>query len=272
MLRDFRLRRAVLAVLACTGWILGPCRPATAQTSSLDSLRAAFEAMRYDQAVEIGQRILSQPGARTPEELSATHELLGIIAYNQNRTSAARAHFESLLSLEPDYELDPLYASPKVRDFFRRIKRSWQPGSIPSETPVRYIRVPDPRLGAAWRSLVFPGWGHLYRGERKLGRALVGSAACLAAATGVFYGYERKARDEYLSATDPAEIARMYDRYNRYYRLRHRAATMLGLLWLGAYLDASLRPVKRVKVAAAVRVPGRATPTLVVTVDLLPAE
>ncbi len=239
--------RTLLAALLCA--LLTPFA-GHSQSTAVDSLRAAFEAMRYEKAEQIGQRILSQAEDRSPEELLATHALLGIIAFNQNHLRTARAHFESLLSLDSQYELDPLYASPKVRQFFRRIKNRAQSESPPPTTPVRYIRVFDPRPGAAWRSLILPGWGHLYRGEKRLGYGVLGTAAVLATATAAFYMKEKSARDQYLAAKDLDDIARSYDTYNRYYRLRHSFLYALGGLWLVAYLDASFRPTGRVCVTA----------------------
>ncbi|NOZ56392.1 MAG: hypothetical protein GXO73_06345, partial [Calditrichaeota bacterium] len=139
------------------------------------------------------------------------------------------------------------YASPKAREFFRRIKKSLQAKPPPPTTPIRYVRIYDPRPGAAWRSLLLPGWGHLYRGEKRFGYGVLGTTVVLASATVVFFVKGKSARDRYLAAKDPAEIARTYDTYNRYYHLRHASLYALGALWLAAYLDASFRPVKRIR-------------------------
>ena len=238
-----------LAWLLLVGCLVALPAATRGQSSAVDSLRAAFEAMRYDEAEVLGQHILSQAERRSPDELVATHALLGIMAFNQNRLQTARAHFESLLSLDPDYKLDPLYASPKVREFFRRIKTESRGKPLSKATPVRYIRTVDPRPGAAWRSLLVPGWGHLYRGEKRLGYGVLGTAGALGAATLIFLAKERDARERYLAAKTQGEIASTYRDYNRYYKLRHRCLFALGSVWLLSYLDASLRPAKQVKVA-----------------------
>lgn len=63
-------------------------------------------------------------------------------------------------------------------------------------------RLKTSRLGAAMRSLTFPGWGQFYRGNAKKGYAFLGSAIAISGFMGMQYFKYKNAQNHY-EAIDP---------------------------------------------------------------------
>ena len=109
----------------------------------------------------------------------------------------------------------------------------------PTRAPtIRYVRVEDPRPGAALRSLAVPGWGQMHKGDRTRGAALgaawgVGLAGTLGA-----HLARRDARSAYLEAATPEAAADLYPAYNRWQKTRAAFAIGTGVVWAVAVVDA----------------------------------
>ena len=158
--------------------LLIPTVSAQDEGPSIDEVQEAYEQLQFELVEERAEDALAQYERYRPEEIVRLHTLLGIVNFAQNEQLLAREHFQAALSLAPGLTLDARLVSPKVREFYQTVKREWlssQRRSITGEAGVRYILLQDPRPAAAWRSLLVPGWGHLYLDEPEKGWLLVGS-------------------------------------------------------------------------------------------------
>lgn len=223
-----------------------------AQSSIADILQVKFyyDAVEFEKAISTGREILTSGQSFTADELSFLHRYLALSYYNIGQVDSARIHFLSLLSLDAGYELDPVTVSPKIIDFFNDIKKDYQAlaGSGPAYT--RYVFVQDPRPGAAWRSMLLPGWGQFYKHQKTKGYILGGTFWGSLLAAGLSLVMENNARDDYLGSVAPEEIERTYSDYNQWHKTRQAFTIASAALWALAVGDALWSPYSRPSLAA----------------------
>jgi hypothetical protein len=74
------------------------------------------------------------------EEAVEAWRMLGLAEYHLGDRPAARAAFVNLLSVDPDYALDPFLVPPPIVDFFDRVKRETEPDLAPLRERKRAVR------------------------------------------------------------------------------------------------------------------------------------
>ncbi len=213
-------------------------------------LGSLYEALQFQEVVRKGKELLKHPERFTPDQLARIHEYLGLAYYSLGRLDSARSHFVSELELDPDRRLDPIRVSPKIIDFFNRLREQRQlEGGKTSFVPyVRYVFIEDPRPAAAWRSALLPGWGQWYKRQRTRAGILGGAFWTSVLATGTAFYLERQARTHYINQKNPPEIQQAYDRYNFWYRSRQLGLRLVLFTWVAAVTDALWTPASNVKV------------------------
>lgn len=201
-----------------------------------------YYALRYEEAEKKARRALEDYKRFSPSELVELHTYLGCTLFALGNIEAAKKEFRTALSLNPHLTLDPVYISPKIISIFEEVKAEWKPEKQEEVAKeIRYIFVPDKRPGAAVRSLIFPGWGQLYKGERKKGVILMSLSAV--SLGGLLYSQiaQVQAHDRYLEAKVPAEIESRYKHYNNLYKTRNSLILLCAALWAYSYIDAALK-------------------------------
>lgn len=216
---------------------------ASSQTQSqkiIKSIKKSYNALNYQQAELKAKQALINYHQFSTNELVELHKYLALIYYAQGEIDPSQKQFKTALSLKPDLSLSPLYVSPKIIEFFNRVKTEYNSGTEKEETlAVKYI--PDKRFGASLRSLALPGWGQIYKGEKKKGVALISLWAVSIGGLLVMQLEQSQLHQEYLDAREPENIASKYDRYNSYYKARNSIAVFTAVLWLYAHIDAALK-------------------------------
>ena len=236
---------AILSRVGLALWLVGVlwAAPASAQTGDpsglIEAMQDAYERLEYGTAERRAREALAGFDAFSPDQLVEVHTTLGLILYARNEPLEARAQFEAALSLDPRLALDPLFVSPKTLDFFEEVRDGMAQNSGTTREPlVRYVRVRDLRPAATVRSLAVPGWGQLYKGESAKGWLLVGLWGATAVGTATAHVFRSQAQDDYLAATEPAEIADRYNTLNTWHRARTALALGTVAVWAYAALDA----------------------------------
>lgn len=218
------------------------------QQSPYEQMIRAFHQLDYDTAKKIGTQVSADFNSHTPVELLETHEILGVIAYLGGNLSEATSQFEQALSIDRTAQLDSIYVSPKIIQFFKKIQldfpASQQTNEMEKSGHYRYLVQPDPRPAAVLRSMVVPGWGQLYKNDRKKGYILVSSTAAITLATAIFHFMQKDAHDAYMNASAPEIIGQKYDKYNFFYKCRNNASIIAGGIWLYGFFDALLAKPK----------------------------
>lgn len=106
------LARTALCIALC---LAAPARAQSqfdrATAAELRRIETDFEYGKYEQVLESSNLRLGQ-GALSDAERLELHRLAALAAFNLQRTDEARAHFRSLLRLDPDHSLDPFRVPP----------------------------------------------------------------------------------------------------------------------------------------------------------------
>ncbi len=207
--------------------------------SAADRVRIAYERLDFELALASADSVIRSSESSSPEDLVEVHTIAALVYVARNQPRNARQHFASIVSIDPDLELDPMLASPQALELFREVQSEARTRQVDNVMPsVRYLRVYDPRPSAAYRSMVLPGWGQLYKGHRTRGYAMMGIWASTVAGTVAAHIVRNSRRDAYLNETDPLAVAGRFDEYNRWHKARNNLAIAAAATWVVSYLDA----------------------------------
>ncbi len=212
------------------------------QQAPYELMLNAYQQLDYQTAKRAGQTITANYNEYSLFQLVETHKILGVIAYTEGNADNAKTQFEQALSIDDKTQLDSVYVSPKIIQFFNDLKQAFVQSKREHDSDTalssRYILVSDPRPAASMRSLVLPGWGQLYKHEKKKGYGLMTTAGISFIATGILHVLQKNAHNEYLNATDLEIINEKYDQYNQLYKWRNGAALFTGAIWVYSFFDA----------------------------------
>ncbi|HEX9652812.1 MAG TPA: DUF5683 domain-containing protein [bacterium] len=216
----------------------------TSEQILVEEIQNAYNQLNYPEAEIKARAALKDFQRFSPVQLTEIHKILGLIYFSQNREEAARLQFENVLALTPHLKLDPLFVSPKIMKFFEDIQRERAMKSQDQSAPqhdVKYVLVHDPRPEAGMRSILLPGWGQLYKGEKTKGRILLGLWSAGVVATVASHVARARAEDKYLSETDPDRIESRYGNFNTIHKLRNNLIVFSAGVWLYSYIDAIVK-------------------------------
>ena len=198
-------------------------QPAWAQFNGqkiVDDIRAAYERLDFTEANTRIDEALGMYQLFEPGHLSDIHVVYALILFSRNEASAAESQLVKALQLKPALVLNPLDTPPALLEIFQSLKAIQQNPIDTSKTEpaeIRYILVEDLRPGAAVRSMLVPGWGHLYKGEQKKGILLAGAWAVTAGGTLIAQVNRNQARDHYLASENA--VAKLQNRFRAYSKL-----------------------------------------------------
>ena len=234
-------RASILALmLGIWAWSGTPAWSQEGERPRLDAIWDAYQALDYARAQALAETALATYEA--PQDLSQIHVVLGLIAFSQNDQQAATRQFTDALLLDPAAALDARLVSPKALDLFdeirARLAQATPEAARVADASPRYVLVPDRRAEAALRSMVLPGWGQLYKGQRTKGRVLLGAWGVAVASTVSTHVLRQQSRDTYLDARTPGEIRERYDTFNRWHKARNVLVLGTAVIWAYSYLDA----------------------------------
>lgn len=237
-----KLKRAVLLLpifLVLFAW--GKTQAQREEGPSIDRIKEAYNRFHFPEVVSLATQALQ---VEPPPSSEARVEIYTYLAFAQialGKNEEARGAFQAALELDPTLTLDPVLVSPKIIAIFNEVRSALE-AKKEKETLRPILQPPqeDRRLGGAWRSLLLPGWGQLYKGQKR--KAIVIFAVQTINISTLLYAHFKmdRAHDEYLQATDPDLIESTYDRYNSYHKLRNSFLLLTGGVWIYSHIDAAL--------------------------------
>jgi hypothetical protein len=209
-------------------------------TPDISQIKFLYDELRFEEAIKFGHYVLKEEDISSPQHLGYIHQYMAYSFFNLGNSDSTRVHFLSLLSVNPDIELNPVDTSPKIIDFFNQTKTNFQqindnPNIISYPS---YVFIEDKRPDAAWRSAILPGWGQYYKGQNTRAYIFGGAFLTSAVILGVSIVNENKYKDKYLNSFEPEEIQNNYDSYNNWSKMRQVSTyTTIGI-WLISFADA----------------------------------
>ncbi len=208
----------------------------------LEEIQSAYEEHNYVEVEMKATSALTAYQRFSSDQLAEIHKILGVVYFSLNKPEESEAQFTSALALAPNLSLDPVQVSPKIISFFDQIKqkRMSSPDDGNELQAPRYVLLADKRPGATLRSLVLPGWGQIYKGERKKGFVLSSLWTAGVTATVIAHFSRNSSEDRYLDETDPARLESRFDSFNRLHKLRNGLAAFSAAVWIYSYFDTFL--------------------------------
>lgn len=235
-------------------WI-GLTFPSPAQQPNFDVQQVAtfYQKLDFDKAITTGENLIKSGHTYSREELIALYKYVALSYYSIAQIDSSTSRFLSLLSIAPDYELDPVEVSPKIVDFFNRLKERHRSETFREKTVpyTKYVFVEDIRPNAGLRSALLPGWGQFYKGQKKRGIIIGGLFLTSLAATGISLVQESAKHDDYRQSREPTEIEKNYNSYNNWYKRRKFFTVTTISIWAVGILDALFMPYDNLKLYAA---------------------
>ncbi len=211
--------------------------PGAASAISAAEIQAQYELARYGEVISLGKRTIIEENLDTKEELEIRRLMaFSYVALGLNEDAAEE--FAIILSRDPDYTLDPVLTSPKIVSIFESAREIRT--RVEVALPERYDN-----SKAAMRSVLLPGLGQIYKGEKEKGILIIASEALLLGATVYCHSEFTDAHRRYLDAIEPSDVTSAYQSYNNWYRARLLAGSAAAAVWLYSHIDAALNTVPK---------------------------
>jgi hypothetical protein len=217
----------------------------SASDSTLTAAHRLYDGGSYESAELVARRLMEQGPIADSGRIQAER----IIAFSlvaQGKTDLAREHFESILALNPSFQLDPVLTSPKILTVFAEAKMrftSARKGGVDTSS--------DFDAGGtdiSYRAVLFPGWEQYYRGRSGTGLVLGGAGILTLGSAIAFELLRAPARRDYLAAKQPADIVNKYNTYNRYYRAEVYSFIAFGAVYLASEFDIFLNKGRSIEI------------------------
>jgi len=226
--------KASLALIVICGLASLAFGQNAAPDSTLTAAEKLYNAGSYESAELTARHVMEEPNLSDSARIAAER----IIAFSlvaQGTPSLAKDHFISILRLNSAYQLDPILTSPKILTVFNEAKLQFA-GTTTSGSGDRRV-IETGQAGPSFRSILFPGWEQCYVGRTGIGVPLLG-AGFVTIGSGITFEILRStARRDYLSATQPADIASKYTKYNRYYRIEAYSFIAFAAAYVASELE-----------------------------------
>ena len=217
---------------------------AQVDNTDLESLSQSFKNFDYERVIRKSDRILQNKENLSSEQLISVYKYRALAHYSLTQMDLALRDFIDILNIDPGYNLDPMTTSPKIINYFNQIRASLQSEqktivekSVQIDTLTQYIDNTRLVRNAAFRSVLLPGWGHLYARQKTKGLLLLaGSMVALGSSAYLIRDCNEK-HDLYLSATEGRFISENYDKYNDAYKTRNLVLSVYAIYWLYTQTD-----------------------------------
>lgn len=218
------------------------------QISPIKQVREKFDNFEFGRVITLADSVLLKIENISKEDMSELLRMKGISQYSLSDTIGAGKSFEEILMVSPAYSLDSLNNSPKIIAFFNSVKSRFRRPPEKQEVRARQNTVytfpsvslaeyNDRLKNSLVRSMIFPGWGHLYSGN--LPKGLILSSAALASLSSfIYFLSDSKAKEKsYLNERDPFLISDKYDKYNSSNKMKYISLSAYALIWIYSQAD-----------------------------------
>ncbi len=217
---------------------------------SLNSLQKKFENFEYGEVIKGANNLLINRGLIPTSDLLEILRMKGISHFSLSEDEAAKSSFTEILKIDTSYVLDSLKTSPKIVSFFNNVKKTYlqqlavqlsrqvvKIDTVYITDPLKARQMENGVKTSAFLSLIYPGLGHLYDGQKVKGWALTALTTAALASSIYFYIDADKKRNEYLDEKNALYFDSKYSDYNKSFKYRNYSLIALGVVWLYSQLD-----------------------------------
>lgn len=204
----------------------------------LANLQSLYDSRRFEELVEYGNDLLKNPDELYREERIAVHSYLGFSYVILRRELEAKHHFLEWLKIEPEAQLDPVLVPPNIIRVFQLAKDALQKEytSPLSSAKNRLDRWPLMKPVIS-RSLIYPGWGHYYAGEKTKGMIIMGSETALLMGTYLAHKHYLEAQEAYYQERDISQMTEKFRQYQNANRWQWSFVFGTLLVYAGTQYD-----------------------------------
>lgn len=230
----------LIGLVVCMNDINGVAYAQLDTSRILEDIREAYEGLDFTIAETRINEALREYEQFLPDELSEIHVIYSLILFAQSEVSAAESQLRLAVQLNPSLVLDPLDTPPRLFQLFEEIKQAQDDESeqVSSREDVRYLIINDPRAGAAWRSVVVPGWGQLYKGEKRKGIILASLWGVTASGSVIAHLNRRQAQEHYRASETQAQTQSRFTAFSTWHKVRNNLLLAAAGVWVFSYIDA----------------------------------
>lgn len=202
------------------------------------TLENLYDSRSFEELIKYANDLLEQPDELDETDKAEIHKYLGFSYVIVRRELEAKRNFMEWLKIEPEAKLDPVFVPPNIiRVFDIALASAAESENFLSATMQRKLdRWPKMR-SIVWRSLVFPGWGHYYAGQKNKGVLFISAEILMAGSFAIAQYNYQLAEKSYYSEIDPAKTANKYENYQNNHIFRNVFLTAAILVYAGAQYD-----------------------------------
>jgi hypothetical protein len=203
--------------------------------TALQGVEAKYNSGSYLSAEVEARRLLEHnPPGDTASVL--LHKFIAFSLIAQGKPEIAREHFKSILNIDPEFSLDPIYTSPKILVVFNDTKQVFLADKKLSNKEVT-LASKNSQAPITYRAIVFPGWEQSHAGRTTIGSFFLGAGVAALGAGITFEILRGSSRQEYLAATVPSDIRSKYNIYNRYYKAEIASFAAFAVVYIASEID-----------------------------------
>lgn len=203
--------------------------------STLREIELLYNAARYADA-ELEARRLRESSSVTDSVRLRIDQWIAFSLIAQGKPAAARERFIAMLSADPEYDLDPVLTSPKIIAVLNDAKGAYRLQQRTARDSVQKNEMVS-ASSITFRTVLFPGWEQLYRGKSTKGAVFLGAGITAFGAALTFEALRSDAREKYLAASMPADIASKYDTYNTYRKAGIYSIIAFAVVYIASEID-----------------------------------
>ena len=206
----------------------------------LEDIRSAYERLDFTIAEARINEALEEYEQFSPQELSEIYVIYSLILFAQSDLTAAASQLRLAVQLNPSLVLDPIDTPPRLFQLFEEIKQAQEDQSeqVGNRQEVRYLVIYDPRAGAALRSMVVPGWGQLYKGDKRKGIILTSLWGITASGSIVAHVNRKQAQRHYRASETQDQTQSRFRAYSNWHKVRNNLILAAASIWAYSYIDA----------------------------------
>ncbi len=217
---------------------------------SLNKLQKRFENFEYGEVIKGANTLLLNRGQIPTSDLFEILRMKGISHFSLSEDEAAKSSFVEILKIDTSFVLDSLKTSPKIVTFFNNVKMAYKQQAAEKVSqqivridtvfvtnPSKVNQIENGIKTSVLLSLVYPGAGHLYDGQKVKGWTLTALTTITLASSIYFFIDSNKKKNTYLDEKNPAKFDSRYSDYNKSYKYKNYSLVAFGVVWLYSQLD-----------------------------------